>query len=273
MTDSQRFAAQALFCLPGIILCIRMLRRVRERGGRVVATSFGWPDVMLASFLCGFFALSTIAAGMIPQDTATAEIHLPTKGALMFNVVLFLGFIGVIWTSLAWRKLRPATALGFRGLPIWRGLPSGVLIVAALFPVFAFVGQMIQIALPQVIKEQEVVTLFRATRHAGDQQMLMLLGFFAVIFQPVVEETLFRGYFYGVFKGWAGPVASAIFTATLFATIHVNIAALLPLLLFAFALTLAYEWSGSIFVPIGMHMAFNGVQLAIMMWWPQLAQQ
>jgi membrane protease YdiL (CAAX protease family) len=131
----------------------------------------------------------------------------------------------------------------------------------------------VQAGLPQVTKEQDVVTMFRETQKAGDQRILVMMVFVAVIFQPIVEEVLFRGYFYGVFKGWAGTAASAIFTATLFAAIHVNVAALGPLLVFALFLTLAYEWSGSLMVPIAMHMTFNGVQLAILTWAPNLIKQ
>jgi membrane protease YdiL (CAAX protease family) len=107
-------------------------------------------------------------------------------------------------------------------------------------------------------------------REAGKTRSVALVIFAAVVFQPAVEEFLFRGYFYGVFKGWAGAAASAIFTATVFATIHTSVTALLPLLVFALVLTLAYEWSGSLLVPISMHMVFNGAQLALMVLVPEL---
>ena len=113
-------------------------------------------------------------------------------------------------------------------------------------------------------KEQEIVTLYRDVARAGDASNVALLLFVAVMFQPVVEEIIFRGYFYAVFKSWAGSLASAIATATLFATIHTTVVAFPALLILALALTLAYEWSGSLLVPISMHMAFNGVQLALL---------
>jgi membrane protease YdiL (CAAX protease family) len=115
--------------------------------------------------------------------------------------------------------------------------------------------------------------MLKQSKKSGDPSMFGMLVFVAVVFQPAVEELLFRGYFYGVFKGWAGAVASAIFTATLFAAIHGNVAALVPLLLFALGLTLAYEWSGSLLVPVAMHMTFNGVQLAVLTWAPQLLEK
>jgi len=272
MSEAARIVTQIVFCLPGIVVCAMLMGRVRDEGGRVKTGMFGWPDVLLAFFICGFFALSTVAPGVAPAEP-TAEVRLPTEKLLAINAIVFLGFIAVIWVSLAVRKARPSHALGFRGWPVWKALPIGAVIVVVIFPLLALVSQAVQTLLPQVVKEQDVVTMFRLTQQAGNERLLFMLAFVAVVFQPIVEEVLFRGYFYGVFKGWAGAAASTIFTCTLFAAIHMNVAALLPLLCLALALTLAYEWSGSLLVPIGMHMTFNGVQLALLMWAPHLLKQ
>lgn len=272
MTDLQRLFFQAVMSLPGIFLCGHLLRRVRERGGRVATAGFGIADLLLASFLCVFFALSTVASGLVKGD-GTAEIHVPTSNAIALNIIVFLGFVAVFWVSLRWRKQEPSVMFGLRRWPLWRALLAGGLIVAALFPLLAAAAEIVSRALQGGATEQEVVTMLRQTKKSGDQSMFGMLVFLAVVFQPAVEELLFRGYFYGVFKGWAGALASAVFTATLFAAIHGNVAALVPLLLFALALTLAYEWSGSLLVPIAMHMTFNGVQLAVLTWAPQLLEK
>lgn len=269
MTDLQRLFFQAVVSLPGFFLCGHLLRRVRERGGRVGTDGYGIADLLLASFLCVFFALTTVASGF-GKGHGTAEIHLPSVKAIALNIVVFLGFVAVFWVSLRWRNQKPSELFGFGRWPLWRAVLAGALIVAALFPLLAAAAEIVSRALQGGATEQEVVTMLRQTKKSGDQSLFGLLVFLAVLFQPAVEELLFRGYFYGVFKGWAGAVASAVFTATLFAAIHGNVAALVPLLLFALALTLAYEWSGSLLVPISMHMTFNGVQLAVLTWAPQL---
>jgi membrane protease YdiL (CAAX protease family) len=153
---------------------------------------------------------------------------------------------------------------GLRRLAPSRAFLSGVGIIATLFPVLLLVGVIVQQFLQGGAKEQEIVTLYRDVAKSGDTQNLALLLFVAVFFQPIVEEIIFRGYFYAVFKSWAGGLASAIATATLFATIHTTVVAFPALLILALALTLAYEWSGSLLVPISMHMAFNGVQLTLL---------
>lgn len=272
MSDFQRFVIQLVVTLPGVIVCSRLIRGIRERGGRVVSTAFGWPDLLLAFFLCGVFALIPLSASLASRAVA-AEVKVPGRDALVMNFIVFGGFIGVIWASLRWRQLSPVQLFGFRRLALWRAVLIGILIIAAVFPLLGTLSTIVQGLLQEAAKEQEVVTMFRKTQESGDQGAIALMAFTAVIFQPFVEEYLFRGYLYGVFKGWSGPIASAIFTATLFATIHMSLAALLPLLILALILTLAYEWSGTLWVPIAMHMTFNGVQLAIMTWLPQLAGQ
>lgn len=270
MTFEQQLILQAVLCLPGIIVCSRLLRRVRERGGQVSTDAFGLPDLLLAFFLCGFFALSTLASGLVPHAGPTAEVPAINREMVLVNVAMFLGFVVLICVSLALRKANPVTVFGLHRWPLWRAALTGLLIVLALFPLLGLVAAAIQRVLGEAANEQDLVVQIREIQRAGDTQMLAMIGVLAVVFQPIVEEVLFRGYFYGVFKGWAGAVASAMFTATLFAAIHLNLASLLPLLLLALALTLAYEWSGSLLVPISMHMAFNGVQLAFLFWAPHL---
>ena len=59
------------------------------------------------------------------------------------------------------------------------------------------------------------MTLYRDVAKAGDTSNLALLLFVAVLFQPIVEEIIFRGYFKRQFKALGqnaiiGIVASAI---------------------------------------------------------------
>ncbi len=257
--------AMVIFALPGVILGARLLRRVWETGGRVQAQALGLPDLLISFFLCGYFALLVVgqaAAGgsaPAPAPKLKAEHIIP-------NMIFFLGLLGLLVGFLRIRRISPVELFGLRRWPVWRAALVGALMVAAIYPLMHILAQLVQFALQDGAQEQDVVKLYRQVAQSGDRQNLALLLFVAVIFQPIVEETIFRGYFYATFKGWAGALASAVFTATLFAAIHVNIVALPALLVLALALTLAYEWSGSLVVPIAMHMTFNGVQLAIFTW-------
>src|SRR5262249_17482557 len=86
----------------------------------------------------------------------------------------------------------------------------------------------------------------------------------ASIIAPLVEEVLFRGYFYPTLKRYFGPVASALAVSLLFGVTHGSAAALAPLFVLALCLTAAYEYTGSLLVTMTMHFAFNTINLVLM---------
>ena len=94
-----------------------------------------------------------------------------------------------------------------------------------------------------------------------DPLMRILLIANACLVAPVVEEVIFRGYLYGVLKRFTGAIFAAFISASLFAVAHNNLPAVLPLWGFALFLTLFYEASRCLWVPIGMHAVFNAVQV------------
>jgi len=239
-----------------------MIRVVRRRGGRVSVMGLGLPDVLVSFFLCAFLGITTLFADAKAGEDGSARVL--TTEQVVPNIIFFLTFVGLLIGFLVLRRISPVELFGLRRLKPGKAFLSGVGIIATLFPLLLLVGVIVQQYLQGGAKEQEIVTLYRDVAKAGDTQNLALLLFVAVFFQPIVEEIIFRGYFYAVFKSWAGGLASAIATATLFATIHTTVVAFPALLILALALTLAYEWSGSLLVPISMHMAFNGVQLTLL---------
>ncbi|MGE9270218.1 MAG: CPBP family intramembrane glutamic endopeptidase, partial [Verrucomicrobiales bacterium] len=120
---------------------------------------------------------------------------------------------------------------------------------------------------------QEIVEAFTQEDDLG---VLLLLCVTAVIVAPLTEEVLFRGYLYGVAKRFCGRHAAVIFSSLIFAAIHHNAMALLPLCFLAVFLALAYEWTGSIWAPIGIHLVFNAstvaVQFALRFGWLSLPE-
>jgi len=258
----------AIFSLPGLIVCARMLRRVREFGGRVLTDSLGLPDLLMSFFLAGFFGLAAVMGG----QRSDSQARVMTTAEILPNLLFFALLIGLLIGFLLLRRISPTQLFGLKRLSAGRALVIGTLVIAAIFPLIGAIGWGMSQLLAENAQEQDVVKLYRHVAETGDGANLALLIFVAVLFQPAVEEVLFRGYFYSTFKGWAGPVASAVCTATLFATIHLSIAALPALFVLALMLTLAYEWSGSLLVPISMHAVFNGVQLALLTWGPKIAE-
>lgn len=107
--------------------------------------------------------------------------------------------------------------------------------------------------------QQEVVEAFSTTQ---DPALLALLCLTAVVVAPLSEEILFRGYLYPASKRAIGRVPAILFSSLIFAAIHHNAMALLPLCFLAILLALAYEVSGSIWAPIAIHFLFNAATVS-----------
>ncbi|MDR2668227.1 MAG: CPBP family intramembrane metalloprotease [Puniceicoccales bacterium] len=84
---------------------------------------------------------------------------------------------------------------------------------------------------------------------------IALLG--AVVLAPIGEEILFRGAIYRYLKGTMGAPKAAVASSLLFAILHGNLCALLPLFVLSLLITLAYEHDGNILPCIVMHCLFN----------------
>jgi membrane protease YdiL (CAAX protease family) len=89
-----------------------------------------------------------------------------------------------------------------------------------------------------------------------------LLVVSAVVGAPVMEEILFRGFLYPVFKRYSERFFAALVSALFFAVAHSSLGALLPLLVLGLVFVLAYELSGSLLVPVAMHALFNAAQVS-----------
>ena len=86
----------------------------------------------------------------------------------------------------------------------------------------------------------------------------------AVLFAPVQEELIFRGYLYGLARRHLGVGAGLVVSSALFAGIHLHLPSFAGLFMLAVCLALAYEWTGSILVPMAMHALFNLLSVLVL---------
>lgn len=109
---------------------------------------------------------------------------------------------------------------------------------------------------------QDSVKLFLENGELGTR---LIMAATAVIVAPLVEETVFRGFVYGVVKRFTDPIFAAIVSAALFALAHFHLGSAVPLFLLALGFVGAYERTGSLLVPMLMHALFNGISLIALM--------
>ena len=115
----------------------------------------------------------------------------------------------------------------------------------------------------KIFGELETQEIMRVYQESDEFSIRILIIIMAVIIAPIIEEVVFRGYIYPICKRHAGRIISTFVTSLFFAAIHFNIPALLPLFIFAIFLTIAYEVTGSIWVPISIHTCFNAIALIV----------
>lgn len=111
-------------------------------------------------------------------------------------------------------------------------------------------------------KPQEAVTLVRET---SDMGLLVAMAVAAIVVAPIAEEVIFRGYLYPVLKRFTDRWFASVFTGVFFGVIHFNLMALPMLALMGVVLAVIYEKSGSLWVPVGCHAAFNATSVGVML--------
>jgi membrane protease YdiL (CAAX protease family) len=87
--------------------------------------------------------------------------------------------------------------------------------------------------------------------------------FTAIVIAPACEELLFRGGIYRFLKGKMPPLSATLFTGAIFALLHWNWNAFLPLLFLSIFLTHLYEREGSLHTPIIVHGLLNANSIVL----------
>lgn len=248
----------------------RLLRHFRPQAawnheGQVLSSPYDMPD-LLALLGMGLFFM---AAALLTQPGASATVpKLSETGisglvsAMVFNLLVCLALLAYLHRL---RGLNPAELFGLQQLD-----GRTLLRTVVFFAVIEVIGVNAFSALLESWMRgfwsaegpQEAVQLFQGTGGVG---MKVVFIFSVVILAPLVEETVFRGFVYGVLKRYTDAPFAALTSSLMFAIIHMHVGSLLPLWLLALLLCAAYEITGCLLAPILLHMIFNGVSIALMM--------
>lgn len=105
-------------------------------------------------------------------------------------------------------------------------------------------------------------TIVRYLRE-GPMPLRITISITAVIFAPLIEEIMFRGYLYPILKKYAGTFTAVLFTSLLFGMVHNNISAIIPLTFFGAVLVFLYEKTKTIWTPIIAHALFNATTVIV----------
>jgi membrane protease YdiL (CAAX protease family) len=199
-----------------------------------------------------------IAAQGIPESEAQAAAEVITEKLALdgdFNIinylVCFFIFVPVLWLLARKRKVTTVAAyFSLDKLPKKSHLINYTLALVSYIIFTQVMTNLLGIETPA-----SMVELYQTTDY-------FVLGFIVlVICAPVLEEMFFRGF---LFKGWQasklGAVGAIILTSLLFTAIHAqqyDASILAFLLIFSFILGFARYRSGSLYLPIYLHLLNN----------------
>jgi membrane protease YdiL (CAAX protease family) len=247
-----------LYILIGVYIYSSLIRQIsaRESTTETMQRLFGLPDVIIAVLLSGLFvftiALSLTDAHM-PANPRTHDLlsgALFTVGLLVF-LIAFLRLRGFDLTALT----------GLSRIGFGRVLSTGTILLFAAYPIILMADALTRKILGEGLRKQEIIQLFNTSQTLPQRVIIIIM---AVALAPIAEEFMFRFFLYGVLKRYFGRLIGLLVNASFFAAVHTHLPSFGPLFVLGGCFTLAYEWSGSILVPMTMHALFNAFTLTVL---------
>ena len=256
----------ALFLVAGIYIYLALVRQIGARSApdaEEETKPFGLPEVVLAVGLATLFAMNVAAANSHSGKLVLRTQDLIANG--LISVALFL-FVAAF---LRIRGLSVNALAGFSKLGFWRTLITGGILLFAAYPLIFLADLVTRRFLGGDSTKQGIVELFNDSQTINQRVLIIVL---AVAVAPIVEEFIFRFFLYGVVKRYLGRSVGLAANSLLFAAVHAHMPSAAPLFVLGTCFTLAYEWSGSILVPMAMHALFNSLTLTALAF-PDVFQQ
>lgn len=215
--------------------------------------------LILLLMCSGYLLAAAVYTSLFPEMA-------PGAGMLFVQTLFFqlpvLILIGVLLhvTKHSGRKL---FGIYWKQAPRLFGL--AVLFYLGVLPILWFCSLLYQFFLTSIGREfymQDVVQLLAAD---AEWPVRACLFFIAVVVAPVFEEVMFRGVLFPYLLRRTGLWPAVMLVSAAFAGMHMHVPSLVPLFLLSCAFCLAYVRTRSLLVPIGMHAAFNGVTVILLL--------
>jgi len=221
-----------------------------------------WPWwFALVGFLVGIFATFLLVGLVSAIVVGATGAKSDSPGLIVAGTILQGLAFAASALFFASRVARPrAWHFGLRGAPFWPTIGWAALAVVTFYVLTIVYG----LAVKPDAKQDTVKQL------GGDQGTLGLIiaGTMVIAVAPVAEEFFFRGFFYRALRNRCSWALAAVIDGVLFGSIHYSgdgldgLLILPPLAVLGFLFCLAYERTGTLLAPIGMHALNNTIAFA-----------
>ena len=196
-----------------------------------------------------------------PVPTAVGWLFAASVVMLLFAQSPFymLMVVAGLWVFLTAERRSAEYQFGFSRVSALNIARWSLVVCGAVFfievPLSHAVDQvMTAIRLPH--PEQQSVEIFRRYNKPSEIVLFMIQ---AVLISPLIEELFFRGFLFTFLKRYTATWFALVLSAGVFAFAHANLGSVLQLWFLGVVLGLAYENTGSLLLPIGIHGCFNFV--------------
>lgn len=172
------------------------------------------------------------------------------------------GALLVVWRRVAGRQNRKLSILGLRFRRLGRLITQGIGGYAVLVVVLVLVTILLPGGTSLGWLAQGGERILSATHSPGARVGLFVL---ICVLAPILEETIFRGFVYPGLRRRMPVTAAVLLSAALFALMHVNPAALVPIGLIGIVLAVLYERNMSLVPSIICHALNNTLVFFLML--------
>ena len=211
------------------------------------------------------FCLGVLTIGLLQKAGVTAFKSPDGFGTVLLGTLSFQGVAWVlIYFFLRLHQAHWREVFGLHKSQLARGLRLALLTVLLVLPIAWCLQQISVVVLEKIGFPPEPETAVTLLTGAKSWWTRVYLGAFAVVIAPVAEEFIFRGVLYPFVKQLGYPRCAWIGVNLLFALIHMDTAAIVPLFVLALALTWLYERTDNLLAPIAAHSLFNAANLMVL---------
>lgn len=242
--------------LAGLIyIAIRQLRVRRH----LPPERYRGPAVFILVLLV--LAVSLVLTAPFGED-ATAlvlgEGELTLLGSIALLVSSQVGMLLISWVLV----FRPGALSGLPSLP---GRNAGAAVLSGVgWGVLATIGAgLVSSALVYVLELLGVEAAPQIAQQAIARLEPWLVVLAVVVLAPIAEEVFFRGVVFNALLREGGRRWAYLGSSALFAVIHLEPVAMVPLFLLGLALSWVYQRTQNLLAPIVMHATVNGIAVAL----------
>ncbi len=248
----------ALMWVPGLLLYVlvpsfsKSARQSQEYGSHRVVLACTLLATLAGNLLAAllFVPMVLLMASGADAPDLSARVLSPL-GIAIAAVSLDVALLATVYLRIVRPGEIPWATMGldFRhaGSRLFLGLLFGIALFVA--------SSLVEFVLSLFGIQQTRNVIFESVRRASPREFGLILLAGAVI-APIVEEIYFRGYVFRAYLDHKGPALAFLFSAGLFAVVHTDLPAFLPIFAMGLLLSYFYHRTGSIVPSIVAH-AFN----------------